>query len=370
MDKDFIDLYTLMHHLKMGVEDIFPGKLWVKAEVASVSRRSNGHCYLDLCQNDSTGKPVAQTKAAIWRSQYNRVASAFEAVTGGPIQAGMSVLILVQVSYSELYGLTLTVDDIDPQFTIGEKELEKKRTIARLTEENLIDRQKSLEMTALPYRLAVISASGAAGYGDFCRHLETNPFGFVFGPELFPATMQGLLAPGSIIDALDAVECSSERYDAILIIRGGGSEMDLACFDDYALCRRIAMCNIPVMTAIGHDRDYHVADMVAYNYVKTPTALADEFIDCYEAEDQVIMSFSTRLRLAFVNKISLMSAKLDKMETRVHAADPRCILSRGFVLVADAEGKVLKSSERLSEGDDVRVLFSDGALLCNVKKKL
>lgn len=369
MDKEYVDLYTLLHHLKRGVEEIFPGKLWVKAEIASVSRRTNGHCYLDLCQNDTDGRPVAQTKAAIWRSQYSRIARAFEAATGSPLQAGMCVLVLVQLSYSELYGLTLSVDDIDPQFTIGEKELEKKRTIARLTEEKLISRQQTLALTALPYRLAVISAAGAAGYGDFCRHLEANPFGFVFGPELFPATMQGLQAPASIIGALDVIEASDLHYDAVLIIRGGGSEMDLSCFDDYSLCRRIALCGIPVLTAIGHDRDYHVADMVAYSHVKTPTALADEFIDCYEAEDQVILSFSTRLRLAFVNKIHLMSSKLDLMESRLRSADPRRILSRGFVLAADAGGRVLKSSAGLSEGDDIRLMFSDGSLLCKVDKK-
>lgn len=370
MDKEYIDLYTLMRRLKRTVEEFFPERMWVKAEIASVSRRTNGHCYLDLCQNDPSGKPVAQTRAAIWRSQYSRIAPAFEAATGSPLQAGMSVLLSVQLSYSELYGLTLSVDDIDPQFTIGEKELEKKRTIARLTEENLIGRQQTLDMTALPYRLAVISSGSAAGYGDFCRHLESNPFGFVFAPELFPAVMQGLQAPASIIGAIDAVEACAQRFDAVLIIRGGGSEMDLSCFDDYSLCRRIAVCDIPVLTAIGHERDFHVADMAAYRHVKTPTALADEFIDCYEAEDQVILSFSTRLRLAFVNKINLMRARTDMMESRIHAADPRNILSRGYVLVSDGAGKVLKTSAALSRGDEVRVLFSDGTLVCDVKKKL
>lgn len=369
METEYVDLYTLLHHLKRGVEDIFPGKLWVKAEIAAVSRKTNGHCYLDLCQNDSSGKPVAQARAAIWRSQYYRISSAFTAATGTQLQVGMSVLALVQVSYSELYGLTLTVEDIDPRFTLGEKEQERKRTIARLVEEGLMDSQKSLELTALPYRLAVISASGAAGYGDFCRHLESNPQGFVFEPSLFPAAMQGLQAPESIAAAIDAAESAADGFDAILIIRGGGSELDLACFDDYGLCSRIARCRIPVMTAIGHDRDFHVADMVAYMHVKTPTALADEFIGCYEAEDQAIASYSTRLRLAFVNKINSMAAKVDMMETRLRAADPRQILSRGYVLVADAGGKVLKSSALLSEGDDIRVMFSDGALVCTVKEK-
>ena len=116
--------------------------------------------------------------------------------------------------------------------------------------------------------------------------------------DLFPATMQGNQAPESISDALEEVQTASKQYDAVLILRGGGSNFDLQCFDDYGLCFNIANCPLPVFTAIGHDKDYHVADMVAYDFVKTPTALADLFIDCVAAEDERISNFSNRLRLA------------------------------------------------------------------------
>ena len=368
MEREYIDLYTLQSRLKLGLEDLFPEKIWVRAEIASVSVKANGHCYLDLSQNDGSGI-AARAKAVIWRSKYYQLNQFFVAATGSSLQAGMSVLVRVQVTYSELYGLTLVVDDLDPQFTLGEQELEKRRTIARLEAEDLLERQKALELAALPYALAVITARDAAGYGDFQRHLHGNEYGFVFRTDLFEATMQGPTAPESIVDALDRIESSDTPYDAVLILRGGGSVLDLACFDDYGLCWRIAQCPVPVYTAIGHDRDHHVADMVAYSYVKTPTALADLFLDCYMAEDERISAFSSRLRLAFLNKVNALVSRVDLLEARIKAADPRAILKRGYLLAADARGRVLKSAAAASPGDRISLLFSDGTLDCEVKSR-
>jgi len=174
--------------------------------------------------------------------------------------------------------------------------------------------------------------------------------------------MQGETAPESITDAIACVESAACGYDAVLILRGGGSALDLACFDDYGLCFAIANCGIPVYTAIGHDKDYHVADMVAYDFVKTPTALADRFIDALAAEDELISSFSTRLRLAFVSKLSEMSSRVELLAARIKAADPRNILSRGYTLVTDSSGVVLKSSAGLKAGDRVSLLFEDGCV--------
>ena len=368
MEMDYIDLFTLQSRLKLGLEDLFPEKIWVRAEIASVSVKANGHCYLDLSQNDGNGI-AARAKAVIWRSKYYQLNQFFVAATGSSLQAGMSVLVRVQVTYSELYGLTLTVDDLDPQFTLGEQEMEKRRTVARLEAEGLLERQKALSPAALPYALAVVTARDAAGYGDFSRHLHSNAFGFVFRTDLFEATMQGPTAPESIVDALDRIESSGTAYDAVLILRGGGSVLDLSCFDDYGLCWRIAQCPVPVYTAIGHDRDRHVADMVAFSSVKTPTALADLFLDCYMAEDERISGFGSRLRLAFINKVNALASRVDLLEARIKAADPRAILRRGYLLAADARGRVLKSASAAAPGDSISLLFSDGTLDCEVKSR-
>ena len=364
--RDSVDLYELQLMVREGVEAALPSRVWVCAEVASVQVKANGHCYIELCRNRD-GRTVARAKAVIWRNVYGPLSIYFREAAGEDIKAGMEILAGVQVSYSELYGLTLTIYEIEPAFTIGAAELQRRQTIARLQEEGLLDRQKLLTPTAVPYRLAVISARDAAGFGDFRRHLEENEYGFVFSVRLFEAAMQGEASPESISDAIASVEAASEKYDAILIMRGGGSSLDLGCFDDYGLCFTIANCGIPVYTAIGHDRDSHVADMVAFRAVKTPTALADLFVDALAAEDERISSFGTRLRLAFSSRLAAMDSALDLLAARIKSADPRNLLARGYTLVADASGRVLKSAVSVRPGDGVRVLFADGSLEAEVK---
>ncbi len=365
----YIDLFTLQENIREGLEDLFPDKLWIKAEVSSIQVKANGHCYMDLCQSGQSGI-VAKAKAVIWRSRYTVLSRYFQQATGIEISVGMSVLVRAQVSYSELYGLTLTIDDIDADVTLGEQERIRRETIEKLEKEGLLRKQESLELAPLPYYLAVISAPDAAGFGDFSRHLQENEYGFAFCVDLFEAVMQGAQAPESISDALEEVQASSRKYDAVLILRGGGSNFDLSCFDDYGLCFNIANCPLPVFTAIGHDKDHHVADMVAYASVKTPTALADEFLDCFIAEDERISSFTSRLRLAFNAKISAMESKVELLQARIAAADPRTVLSRGYTLVTDQAGVVLKSAGGLSAGDKVKIFFADGKVTAAITEKV
>lgn len=365
MEKNVIDLFTLQTEVRQSLESSFPARVWVRAEVSAVKVRGGGHCYLELSQSDESGL-VAKASAIIWASRYRVLGPYFESVAGSPLQQGITVLLRVQVNYSQLYGLSLIVDDIDASCTLGEKEKERLATIERLKKEGLLDRQKSLEMTALPYRLAVVSAPDAAGYRDFERHLKGNAYGFVLETVLYEAVMQGASAPESISDALKAAASAEKPFDAVLVLRGGGSNLDLSCFDDYRLASAIATCPVPILTAVGHDQDFHICDMVAWRYVKTPTALADTFIEIYADEDQYISSFAGRLKTAFLNKISLMGSRVDVLESRIAGADPRRILSRGYALVVDDGGVVMKNAAGHSAGDNVKVMFADGTLDCRV----
>ena len=389
MEKEFIDLFELQTRLKQGVESLFPNRIWIKAEVSAVKARNGGHCYLELSQSDHSGL-VAKVSAIIWSSKYRFIAPYFQTVTGSPIQEGMVVLVEVQVTYSQLYGFSLIINDIDPEFTVGVKELERQRTIERLQKEGLMELQKELCLPALPYNMAVISAEDAAGYRDFMRHTDENQYGFRFNFELYPALMQGADCPASIISALDAVLESGKEYDAVLVLRGGGSKLDLSCFDDYDLAAVIAQYPLPVLTAVGHDQDFHVCDMVAHEYVKTPTALADFLIEIYADEDARLSSFETRIRLAFSSRLSAMEMQVDRLESRIKgafalkissldktleilaarivAADPRKILERGYALTVDEHGVVLKGAQGRKPGDKVSVMFADGILDCNVNE--
>ena len=394
MEQDCLELFELQQIIREGVEDAVPDLVRVRAEVASIQQRGNGHCYMELCQSDERG-PIAKVRAIIWRSQAGPLLSQFAQATGAPLQPGVVVIFEVRVNYSELYGVSLIVEDIDVSATLGEAELRRRRTLEKLEKEGLLELQKELALPAVPYSLAVISAADAAGYGDFRRHLLENEYGFAFDVTLFPATMQGDTAPASIIAALEMIEAGAAvaaGFDAILILRGGGSSLDLACFDDYELCAAIAQCTLPVFTAIGHDRDVHAADMVACDSVKTPTALADLFIDAVAAEDQRITDCRNRLRLALAAKLSaqeaaseklynrilfafnhvvtLADAGLAKLETRIAAANPRRLLERGYTLITNDKGVLVRRAADANPGDIINVLYPDGTLNCTVNGKV
>ena len=390
MENDYLELLELQTLIREGIEDTLPGTVRVRAEIASLQHRSNGHCYLELCESGPRG-PVAKVRAIIWRSSWDAIAAKFAKEAGDSLHDGISLVFEVRVTYSELYGLSLVIEDIDVGHTLGEAELARRRTVERLTQEGLMDLQKELALPDVPYRIAVISAPDAAGYGDFRRHLLENEYGFAFDVTLFGATMQGDTAPASIMDALARILDEPSQPDAVFVLRGGGSVLDLACFDDYDLAAAIAQYPLPVFTAIGHDRDVHVADMVACGSVKTPTALADLCIDAVAAEDERISSYVSRLRIAFNQKISAMEAacerllhrtalalsgkvsiadaRLAALQARIKASDPRTILSRGFALVADSNGTVIKSAAKVQVGDLIQVRYSDGTLKCTVNDR-
>lgn len=318
--RDYMDLLELQLRIKEGVAEAFPGKYWVKAEISSWSPRANGHCYLTLTQSRG-GKPIAETRAMIWKWHYPQIKAFFEQTAGQALQAGITVLVRVQVSFSELYGISLFIDSIDPAFTLGEKALERKRAIEKLTAEGYMDLQKELALPDVPYRLAVITSATAAGYGDFQHHLLCNPEGYVFRLDLFEALMQGEQAPASIMAAI--LEASEQPYDAILILRGGGSELDLSCYDDFNLAVTIATCPVPVVTAIGHDKDVHIADMVAHTAVKTPTALADLFLDALSAQDEAAERLMQRIAAAAARLTGRAELQLKSLDGQIQRSVQR-----------------------------------------------
>lgn len=428
-EREYIDLLELQTRIKEGIQDAFPGRYWVKAEISSWSPRANGHCYLTLTQSRA-GKPVAESRAMIWKWHYTQIVRYFEEATGQKLQAGITVLVKVQVSFSELYGISLYIEDIDAAFTLGEQALERKKAIERLTKDGYMDMQKELAIPDIPQRLAVITSKTAAGYQDFRNHLLNNPDGYAFTLHLYEATMQGEQAPSSIADALS--EAQEKDYDAILILRGGGSETDLLCFDDFNLAIAIATCPVPVVTAIGHDKDVHIADMVAHESVKTPTALADLFLDALAAAEDAARDLVRRIAQAAMRLAGAQELRLENLDSAIHRAirgrvaalevqlqrsigritkgltqkysdvarlrdtavhriqfaaqarigsevsrvalkeaviigsDPRKILGLGYVLVTGKDNKILKTVDRVAVGDRIGVRFNDGSLTAKV----
>lgn len=251
--------------------------IWVVAETSDVRR--SGHCYLELVQKHPlTGDPVARLRATIWRNALAHIDSVFTQATGRRLESGIKVMVRVTASFHPAYGLSANITEIDPSYTLGDLMRRRQEIIDRLRSEGIIDLNRQLEWPDVPLRIAVISAQGAAGYGDFIHQLYTNPSRLDFRVRLFPAMMQGSTAPDSIIAALEQIALEEEDWDCVVIIRGGGATSDFAAFENYDLAANIAQFPLPVVIGIGHERDVTVLDSVANMRVKTPTAAAEWLI--------------------------------------------------------------------------------------------
>lgn len=276
-----LSLDELQTLIRQGIDKAHPLPYWVTAEISEKRVNVSGHCYLELVEKGGANHvPKAKASAVIWRSQYAMIASYFRSTTGQELQAGMKVLVKVVVSYHALYGLSLQITDIDPAYTLGDMERQRLETIQKLHEDGVYDMNRELPLPCVMQRIAVVSSPRAAGYQDFMRELSAGTYRFEV--TLFEAFMQGNGAEDSIVEALGRAAERYEEFDVLVMIRGGGSQSDLGCFNSYRLCSYLAQFPLPVLTGIGHDKDQSVADLVAAVALKTPTAVAVSLKDRME----------------------------------------------------------------------------------------
>ena len=424
-----MERYTL-RQLNMMVRDAIdtelPDEYWVEAEL-SECRENGGHCYMELIEkNEHSNTPVARASAKCWRQTWLMVKPYFERTTGQPLRAGMKVLLKVYAQFHETYGFSWIVSDIDPTYTIGDMARKRQEIIRQLKEEGVFDLQRELSIPTFAKRIAVISAQNAAGYGDFCRQLEDNEYGFRFEVTLFPAIMQGEQVEQSIIAALNAIYAaisnwqlaigqeqtanSQQPFDVVVIIRGGGATADLSGFDTLALAENVAQFPLPVITGIGHDRDESILDMVANTRVKTPTAAAALLIDNLlrvlerldDASQRIanaisqrlarqhyqlsilnsqlstlalrivseqrhrIETIGNRLPIAIERRMTAQKHLIAQMELKLQGFDPQLLLSRGYSITLK-DGKAVRDPKQLKPGDEIETRLEHGTILSIVK---
>ena len=408
-----ITLKQLQQQIKSAVEQALPLPVWVVAEVAELKVNYSGHCYLELVEKSEPKRggssvPTAQARAVIWRSQWAMIAPYFKSQTGSELEVGMKILAKVLVSYHELYGLSLQISDIDPSYTLGEVERQKQITIAQLQADGVWDMNRELELPYLVQRIAVVSSAAAAGYRDFMTELREG--GYTFRCDLYDAVVQGAAAEESICAALDEVALKQEQYDAVVLIRGGGSASDLSCFNSYRLCSYVAQFPLPVLTGIGHDKDTSVADMVAHTPLKTPTAVAAWLVERMARiegwlEEMMVQLASlatartkseelrlerlmaelklqaatycqrseAQMKLMLEQLQSLVARRLEKEKNRlevaqrsVEALSPQRIMQLGFAVVRSG-GRLLKSVEDAQVGELIEIELKDGAIKARIE---
>ena len=290
-----ITLYDLQRMVRTTVEECFATPLWVSAEISELKVNRSGHCYLNLVEKgNSEGAPRAEARAVIWRNNYTQIDAMFREATGSPLSSGIGVLVRVVVTYHEIYGFSLQIIDLDPNYTLGDVERRRRETIERLKEDGVWDMNRELSLPRPLLRIAVVSSATAAGYRDFMTEIGSSPFNFIV--TLFEATMQGEGAEESVVNALSAIAERESDFDIAVIIRGGGSTSDLALFDSYRIALYVTQMPMAVITGIGHDKDVSVGDMVAHYMCKTPTAVGAFLVDSATAELNTIYDLSNEFR--------------------------------------------------------------------------
>jgi exodeoxyribonuclease VII large subunit len=291
-----LSLTELQLIIKDSLYLALPDFYWVIGEISEIKENYAGHCYLELVEKHPDEKnPKARIKAIIWSNRYRFLKSLFENLTGESLSEGMKILVKTKVEYHELYGLSLVISDIDPSFTIGEIALKRQMVIKRLEEEGVFSMNKEIEFPFVPQKIAVISSKNSAGYSDFMTHIKENSYGYIFYTALFESAMQGTETEQSVITALDRIADYPDLFDVVVIIRGGGSQSDLSWFDSYNIAYHVTQFPIPVITGIGHEKDLSVTDMVAFESLKTPTAVADYLIDSVLNAENSLNEMSTEI---------------------------------------------------------------------------
>ncbi|WP_111671849.1 exodeoxyribonuclease VII large subunit [Algoriphagus litoralis] len=338
-----LSISQLTEQIRLTLENELEPVYWVVGELADFRQAPQGHVYFELVEKQGN-QVQAKIRANLWQFTYRSVAAKFQSVTGTTLQNGMKVLAQVAVTYHPVYGLSINVKDIDPSFSLGERARLRQETIDRLTREGLIQLNSRFQLPPVVQRIAVISSATAAGYGDFVDQLEKNSFGYKIYHKLFPSLMQGNEAVGSLLSALERVQAEKDhlQVQAVILIRGGGAQLDLDCFDDYRLAAAIANFPLPVFTGIGHERDETVADLVAHTRLKTPTAVAEFLLSGFREfeenlgillqrldrstrqqlreEDGKIHQFALRAKSLAKNRISLEGEQVKNRSNRIELA--------------------------------------------------
>lgn len=379
-------LKELCDWIEEVVENDLPERYWVRAEIASMSVR--GHCYMELVEKGENGILSAKVRATCWNNVYALLSAYFAQEAGESLHVGLQVLLEVSVEFHAVYGLSLNIWNIDPTYTLGDLAKQRQATLQQLTEDGVMELQKELKLPSLVRRIAVISSADAAGYGDFCDQLKNNRFGFSFQTQLYPAVMQGDNSAHSIIEALHSIAEQEEEWDVVVIIRGGGANTDLRCFDDYNLASHCAQFPLPIIAGIGHTRDVSIVDMVVKISVKTPTAAAEWLIERVAEQVAKVGELVLRLQRAAIgavnkekNRLSLYQqrligairgtvlreqGKLGLWQKTIELHSPERIFKMGYSLTT-VNGKVINNQEDVKAGDLLETHLQTGVIQSIVK---
>lgn len=338
-DRKVFSLREVSLSIQKTISERYKSLYWIKTEINKLNYYPHsGHCYPDLLEKDGVAI-VAQFRANLWKSDYQKINSNFIKVLKEPLKDGISVLICAYIQYDQVHGLSLRIIDIDPVFSLGELEKEKQNSINKLKAEGIFNHNKLLRMPLLPKRIAIISVETSKGYSDFKKVIDLNPWNYNFFYMLFPSLLQGEKSIESIINQLNNIRKLLKHFDVVAIIRGGGGEVGLSSYNNYQLAKEIALFPIPVISGIGHSTNETVSEMVSHYTAITPTELADFLIQKFhnfsiplngaeekitlisnrilENENQKIHNLVKRFKVSYINRVKSENESLDYLTENI-----------------------------------------------------
>lgn len=348
-------------------------RLWLKAEIAQIKIAASGHCYLELVQ-ERNGQRLASMQAVIWALDFEHIQQKHGSEVRKLLSQGQELVVKVMLDYHAVYGLKLLIKDLDLNFVLGELERRKRATLESLKNEGLLQKQKGFEETLVWQRIAVLSSEGAAAYEDFIQHLKENEFGYRIQTELYPVPVQGAMAASKINACLKSIPI--DQYDLIVIIRGGGSALDLDCFNDEELARTAANFPMPIQTGIGHESDWTVLDLVAYKAHKTPTALADHLLDKMSAFELKLKQMADLMQRIIQESLKLEDQKLLRYKENLqllpinHIQRQRGKIHNTASLMVRLSADGLRSHERILEMFQMQIVDLPKNLIRRTKDQL
>lgn len=378
-------LFELNEHLKRVISLNLREAIWINCEIADVNSH-RGNVYLSLVERDDY-QIRAKADAVIWGRSMDHISKKIGDSLWSLLQIGRQVLVAVQVEFHEVHGMKLSIKDIDMSFTIGQLELKRMETLKNLQTEQFIELNSQVPTRLVWQRIAIVSSSTAAGLQDFLEQLQSNPHQYKFQYEVFQAAVQGVNMCDEVIMQLGKIDARKDDFDCVVIVRGGGARLDLMGFDDYDLCVAVATCELPVLTGIGHDIDETLVDLVAYQSLKTPTAVADHLIHRMLVFESNLMEYALEIKDLAIQRIHAAQTQLDLLQQQIknsatlrlktaeqeleriseklHLLNPKTILERGFALVTDEKGQLVHHSADFVLNKEYTLHLADGKI--NVK---
>lgn len=388
-DHPVYSLSEIAFSLHKVVERTYPQPYFIKAEILKLNfYPHSGHCYPELVEKEGNAIK-AEMRAIIWAANYQRINDRFVQITGNPLKENISILCLARIEFSPKHGLALHIEDIEPTYTLGEMVKNRNAVIERLKKEGVFTRNKNLQMPLLPKRIAVISVETSKGYSDFITTLNGNRYGYRFVTELFPSILQGDKAIVGITSRLAEIEMRQKEFDCVVIVRGGGGDVGLSCYDEYEMAHRVATFPLPVLTGIGHSTNLSVTDMVAHMYNITPTDVAFALIGYFQTFDEQVQECQGRIvevsrrllvdeqakllrmteavRMLPIVRLTEQQGRVGVMEEKVRLLHPDNILKRGFSITRH-NGKVITNATTLKSGDELQTQVYEGEITSVVRQ--